>query len=238
MIALESRQHSSWLLKIYSRRMSPWWKWGGLLQQFSAQRRRPRGDLPALVHALGLEQVVLNQSWSELSVSSHPHLHEHHRHPLSIQKTQLHLLLHSPKYRLSHVYMTVLYLQQHEAGAEARTATELGKFYDNFAKLRVNGAWFQSLMACTLQGGQAQRVTLAICIALKPDFLLLDGEPPEFCELSHNAIKNSICGQATLTSVADRIQGNLDTNLHWIFVKAGQTRCEVHDVLLVFLSQS
>ncbi|GIL83096.1 hypothetical protein Vretimale_11389 [Volvox reticuliferus] len=36
-------------------------------QRFSAQRARPRGDLPALVHALGLEQLVLNQQWNELS---------------------------------------------------------------------------------------------------------------------------------------------------------------------------
>jgi hypothetical protein len=42
-----------------------------LVQQFSAQRRRPRGDLPALVHALGLEQLVLNQPWTELSVWLH-----------------------------------------------------------------------------------------------------------------------------------------------------------------------
>ena len=38
------------------------------VQQFAAQRGRPRGDLPALVHALGLEQLVLNQPWTELSV--------------------------------------------------------------------------------------------------------------------------------------------------------------------------
>ncbi|KAL4857919.1 ATP-binding cassette sub-family G member 2 [Chlorella vulgaris] len=37
------------------------------LQQFRSQRGRPRGDLPALVHQLGLEQAVLNQPWSELS---------------------------------------------------------------------------------------------------------------------------------------------------------------------------
>ena len=36
-------------------------------QQFAAQRGRPRGDLPALIHDLGLEQSVLNQPWSELS---------------------------------------------------------------------------------------------------------------------------------------------------------------------------
>ena len=34
------------------------------------QRGRPRGDLPALVHQLGLEQGVLNQPWVELSVRS------------------------------------------------------------------------------------------------------------------------------------------------------------------------
>ena len=38
-------------------------------QRFASQRGRPRGDLPALVHEMGLEQLVLNQPWSELSVS-------------------------------------------------------------------------------------------------------------------------------------------------------------------------
>lgn len=37
-------------------------------QQIAAQRGRPRGDLPALIHELGLEQGVLNQPWTELSV--------------------------------------------------------------------------------------------------------------------------------------------------------------------------
>eukprot|EP00884_Botryococcus_braunii_P019040 jgi/Botrbrau1/581/Bobra.0010s0047.1 len=36
-------------------------------QHFSAQRGRPRGDLPALIADFGLEQGVLNQPWSELS---------------------------------------------------------------------------------------------------------------------------------------------------------------------------
>jgi ABC-type iron transport system FetAB ATPase subunit len=36
-------------------------------QRFSAQRGRPRGDLPAIIHELGLEQAVLLQPWSELS---------------------------------------------------------------------------------------------------------------------------------------------------------------------------
>uniref|UniRef100_A0A7S3VKL1 ABC transporter domain-containing protein n=1 Tax=Dunaliella tertiolecta TaxID=3047 RepID=A0A7S3VKL1_DUNTE len=36
-------------------------------QQFHAQRGRPRGDLLALAHDMGLAQSVLNQQWSELS---------------------------------------------------------------------------------------------------------------------------------------------------------------------------
>lgn len=36
-------------------------------QRFAAQKGRPRGDLPALIHELGLQQGVLNQSWTELS---------------------------------------------------------------------------------------------------------------------------------------------------------------------------
>ena len=44
-------------------------------QQLGAQRGRPRGDLPGLIQALGLEQGVLNQAWIELSV--------HARRPLA-----------------------------------------------------------------------------------------------------------------------------------------------------------
>lgn len=40
------------------------------VQRFAAQKGRPRGDLPALIHELGLQQGVLNQAWSELSVST------------------------------------------------------------------------------------------------------------------------------------------------------------------------
>eukprot|EP00891_Asterochloris_glomerata_P005468 jgi/Astpho2/5468/Aster-08007 len=36
-------------------------------QQFKAQKGRERGDLPALVSQLGLDQGVLNQPWVELS---------------------------------------------------------------------------------------------------------------------------------------------------------------------------
>lgn len=39
-----------------------------LAQQLGAQRQRPRGDLPSLVHEMGLEQRVLHQQWGELSV--------------------------------------------------------------------------------------------------------------------------------------------------------------------------
>lgn len=39
-----------------------------LVQGFAAQQGRPRGDLAALVHDLGLDPAVLDQGWSELSV--------------------------------------------------------------------------------------------------------------------------------------------------------------------------
>jgi hypothetical protein len=38
------------------------------MQQFKAQKGRPRRDLPTLVQRLGLEQGTLNQQWSQLSV--------------------------------------------------------------------------------------------------------------------------------------------------------------------------
>mmetsp|Transcript_7410 Transcript_7410/g.20931 ORF Transcript_7410/g.20931 Transcript_7410/m.20931 type:complete len:222 (-) Transcript_7410:104-769(-) len=36
-------------------------------QRFASQRGRSRGDLPAIIHEMGLEQLVLNQPWHELS---------------------------------------------------------------------------------------------------------------------------------------------------------------------------
>uniref|UniRef100_A0A7S1WYX0 ABC transporter domain-containing protein n=1 Tax=Tetraselmis chuii TaxID=63592 RepID=A0A7S1WYX0_9CHLO len=36
-------------------------------QRFESQKGRSRGDLPALIHEMGLEQLVLNQPWVELS---------------------------------------------------------------------------------------------------------------------------------------------------------------------------
>eukprot|EP00873_Tetraselmis_striata_P017652 jgi/Tetstr1/437916/TSEL_026546.t1 len=36
-------------------------------QRFESQKGRSRGDLPALIHEMGLEQLVLNQPWAELS---------------------------------------------------------------------------------------------------------------------------------------------------------------------------
>jgi hypothetical protein len=40
-----------------------------LAQSFAAQKGRPRGNLEALVDELGLDPGVLDQPWSELSVS-------------------------------------------------------------------------------------------------------------------------------------------------------------------------
>jgi hypothetical protein len=40
-----------------------------LAQSFAAQKGRPRGDLEQLVVDLGLDPDVLDQQWSELSVS-------------------------------------------------------------------------------------------------------------------------------------------------------------------------
>ena len=82
------------------------------VQRFAAQKGRPRGDLPALIHELGLQQGVLNQSWSELSVSI----------------------------------------------AFVRCVSSCSR---------------QPCISC-LQGGEAQRALLAVTLALKPLFVLLD----------------------------------------------------------------
>jgi hypothetical protein len=44
-----------------------------LAQSFAAQKGRPRGDLAQIVTDLGLEPGVLDQHWSELSVSCWSH---------------------------------------------------------------------------------------------------------------------------------------------------------------------
>ena len=95
----------------------PWLTMSGLLQRFAAQKGRPRGDLPALIHELGLNQSVLNQSWTDLSV------------------------------------MPLLNI------CRIPTSISIGA--------RV-------VMQPLMQGGEAQRVLLAICLALKPQFVLLD----------------------------------------------------------------
>lgn len=83
-------------------------------QKFASQKGRRRGDLPAIVFQLGLEQAVLNRRWVELSVKP------------------------------------------------------------SFNALVCN---FKSI----LQNGQAQRVAVAIAVALNPVVLLLD-EPTSQCD--------------------------------------------------------
>jgi putative ABC transport system ATP-binding protein len=111
-------------------------------QSFASQRARPRGDLPALIYQLGLEQEVLNQEWSQLSVS----------------------------------------LRSAPGPGQSRLPAQPCR------ALRCSGRAPQLTPAAAtpcrrrpLQGGQAQRVSLAIAIALCPSFLLLD-EPTSACD--------------------------------------------------------
>lgn len=67
-----------------------------ITQRLVAQRGRARGDLPALISDLGLEQTVLNLPWGELQVLTHntcmhtitqEHMHthlEHIQYPLNV----------------------------------------------------------------------------------------------------------------------------------------------------------
>lgn len=111
---------------------SPIFAGASLPQRFASQRGRSRGDLPALIHEMGLEQVVLNQPWAELSV----------RGPLCSRSS-----------------------------CQSRINSAL-----QYAPLSLLPFLTRPRGPSTLclQGGQSQRVMLAITMALKPAVLLLD----------------------------------------------------------------
>lgn len=125
-------------------------------QKFGAQRGRPRADLPAIIHDLGLEQGVLNQTWEELSVRCGTGL----RPCLCDAPSALPHCTRRPIHSWTHSLVAALYTLSHSQHQCCR-------------HLFAPSSDLQPPL-CSLQGGQAQRVQLAIAIALNPSVLLLD----------------------------------------------------------------
>lgn len=155
-----------------------------LAQQFKAQRGRPRGDLPGLIHKLGLEQSLLNQPWPQLSVPLRCS-------PLLPARPGMAMLWCGRSTLNLHVlFMCFCGLQpdclsrQHAVPCELRRWMGRGAVYMPASALGsgrrcscATEVLRPSATRVVLQGGQAQRIVLAIAIALKPDILLLVSPP-------------------------------------------------------------
>ena len=144
------------------------------MQQFKAQRGRPRDDLPTLVHKLGLDQGVLNQPWTELSVRPGQ---DHLQMTCILGFSTI-----RRRKRCQHPVLSTSTFKPYDcrtpfSSCALQCLLDLWAVHDICAVDPYHDEFnFETTLQSgrTGQGGQAQRVTLAVCLALKPEVLLLD----------------------------------------------------------------